>query len=124
MLTRRLILTGLLSGLALPAAAQGKKSLGGSDASVIGIDGSYSAAGMNPDGTKYQGRVEIVQQGDAVEMTWNIGNDTYRGAGRLEGRVLTVDWGDAHPVIYVALANGQLHGTWGNGTAVEKLTPR
>ena len=126
MLTRRLILTGLLSGAALPVAAQGKKGAGAEDgmSRAIGVDGRYSAAGMNADGSKYEGQVDITQQGDAVEFTWVVGNDTFRGQGSIEGRVVTVDWGDSHPVIYVAMSDGTLHGTWGNGTALEKLTPR
>ncbi len=123
MLTRRLILAGLATGLAVPARAQGKK--GATDTmALLGVDGVYDAHGMNPDGTTYSGRVDIVQQGDAVEMTWAIGSDTYRGQGTLEGRVLTVDWGAATPVVYVVMPNGELHGTWDGGTALEKLTPR
>ena len=48
----------------------------------------------------------------------------HRGVGVLDGRVVTVDWGDATPVIYVVMEDGELHGTWADGTALEKLTPR
>ncbi|MDJ0826135.1 MAG: hypothetical protein QNJ16_11590 [Rhodobacter sp.] len=125
MLTRRLILTGLLAGLALPALAQGKKSAGGDDMTRLpGIDGAYTAAGLNADGSKYRGQVEITQQGDAVEFTWTVGTDTFRGQGTIEARVVTVDWGAATPVIYVVMDDGELHGTWDDGAALEKLTPR
>ncbi|MDJ0630108.1 MAG: hypothetical protein QNJ44_17770 [Rhodobacter sp.] len=125
MQTRRLILTGLLAGLALPAAAQGKKSAGGDDMTrLIGIDGRYASQGRNPDGSTYRGRAEITQQGDAVEITWVIDGSTFRGAGTLDGRVLTVDWGEPTPVVYVVMQDGELHGTWADGTALDKLTPR
>jgi hypothetical protein len=92
---------------------------------VAGIDGSYTAYGRNPDGSEYRGRCDIVQQGDAVEFTWTIGNATpNRGSGVIEGRVVTVDWGDETPVVNVLMEDGELHGTWSDGRAFEKLTPR
>ncbi len=122
--TRRLILAGLLSGLAvLPARAQGKKSSAAADPGTS-IAGSYTAAGLNADGSKYSGTTEIVEQGDAVEFTWLVQGDTMRGSGTREGRVVTVDWGAATPVIYVIMPDGTLHGTWDDGATLEKLTPR
>ncbi len=77
--TRRLILAGLLSGLAvLPARAQGKKSSAAADPGTS-IAGSYTTAGLNADGSKYSGTTEIVEQGDAVEFTWLVQGDTMRG---------------------------------------------
>ena len=124
MLTRRTLLSAIAALTAAPALAQGKK--GGSDSMTRApaIGGTYDAKGMNPDGSGYSGTVEIVLDGADVDFTWRIGNDTYRGAGQLDGRVATVDWGDAHPVIYVVMDDGELHGTWADGTALEKLTPR
>ena len=127
MLTRRRLLSGLAILAATPAFAQGKKSSGSDGDSMnrlIGNDGTYSARGLNADGTAYEGRVDITQQGDAVEFTWNVGEDVFRGQGSIEGRIVTVDWGDATPVIYVVMDDGELHGTWADGTALEKLTPR
>jgi len=131
MLTRR----GLLSATAIlttyfvtapaPVLSQGKKAGSGDGMTrLIGIDGSYRAAGLNADGSSYSGTVEITQQGDAVEFTWHVGDDIFRGAGPIEGRVVTIDWGDTYPVIYVVMDDGELHGTWADGTAMEKLTPR
>ena len=126
---RRIIVAALLAATAGAAWAQGKKGSGNNSsndgmARVLGIDGTYSAYGRNPDGSDYEGRCEIVQQGDAVEFTWFIGDGENRGAGNIDGRVVTVDWGDATPVVYVVMDDGELHGTWADGTAFEKLTPR
>ena len=123
MFHRRLILAGLLSAVAAPALAQGKKGSGSASGSTNSIAGSYTALGSNPDGTTYEGRCEITQQGHAVEFTWHIGDGTNSGSGIVEGRIVTVDWGDAHPVIYVIMPDGELHGTWADGAAFEKLTP-
>ena len=120
--TRRLIFTGLIASavlLPLTATAQARK-----DAPAREIAGSYSADGMNADGSRYAGAVEITQTGKTIQVAWSIAGDTYAGTGTLEGRVLTVDWGSATPVIYVVMDDGELHGTWGDGSALEKLTPR
>lgn len=57
-------------------------------------------------------------------MTWLVNGDTIRGQGTREGRILTIDWGDKTPVIYVVMPDRTLHGTWDDGLALEKLTPR
>lgn len=124
MLTRRRILSGLALCIAAPALAQGKKSAGTAGGSLRGIDGRYKAEGLNADGSSYSGTVDIVQQGDAVEITWNVQGQTFRGAGQIEGRVVTIDWGEATPVVYVVMEDGELHGTWDDGKALERLLPR
>ena len=125
MLTRRGTLSGLALIAATPALAQGKKSAGAGDSfdRLLGIDGHYRARGLNTDGNSYDGRVDIVQQSDVVEITWVIRKETVRGAGRIEGRVVTVEWGDTSPVFYLVMDDGELHGTWDDGLALEKLTP-
>ncbi|MCG6903328.1 MAG: hypothetical protein LJE68_11680 [Rhodobacter sp.] len=126
MLTRRVLLTSAAALIAAPALAQGKKGAGGGESMsrLIGIDGSYTAYGRNPDGSEYNGRCEITQQGDAVEFTWHVAAQPNRGQGVIEGRVVTVDWGDTTPVVYVVMPDGELHGTWADGRAFEKLTRR
>lgn len=115
-LTRRALALALatLPALAGPLAAQ----------SEMPISGAYRAEGMNPDGTTYSGTVQIADQGGIVAINWQIGSSNYSGRGIRDGRVLTVDWGDDAPVIYVVMSNGQLHGTWNNGTALERLIPQ
>jgi hypothetical protein len=126
MLNRRAILPGLaLLALAQPLAAQGKKSAGPDTARTVrGIDGRYKSEGLNADGSSYTGTADIVQQGDAIEITWNVQGQTFRGAGLIEGRVVTIDWGEATPVVYVVMDDGELHGTWDDGKALERLLPR
>ncbi len=119
--SRRQILTTLVAIFLAPrAVAQGKKRESG----PIMIAGGYRAEGRNPDGSAYSGIVEISQSGQDVAIAWRVGTDAYRGVGVVEGRVVTIDWGAAAPVIYVVMPDGALHGTWNDGTALERLTPR
>ena len=88
------------------------------------VGGTYAAEGRNPNGTTYRGTVWIDDAGDAVSVDWEVGSSSYSGTGTIQGNVLVVNWGDAYPVYYVILPDGALHGTWANGTALEKLTPQ
>lgn len=88
------------------------------------LTGSYTAQGLNANGSAYSGTVEMAENGSTVAVTWTVGAQNYAGVGQREGRVLTVNWGAAAPVIYVVMPDRTLHGTWDNGRALEKLTPR
>lgn len=85
--------------------------------------GNYRVQGKNPNGSSYSGTVMISKSDDTYFLVWKISNSTYSGSGKLAGRVLTVDWGDSSPVIYILKNDGQLVGTWSRGTATETLTP-
>lgn len=124
MLTRRFALTAIAASAAAPALAQGKKSTGKADDGPLpgAVAGRYTAFGRNPDGSSYEGRCDVIQQGSIVEFAWTIDGDSTAGDGVVEGRVVTVDWGDDTPVVYVIMPDGELHGTWADGTALEKLT--
>ncbi|MDJ0931064.1 hypothetical protein [Breoghania sp.] len=61
--------------------------------------------------------------GDIAHFRWDIAGQIYRGTGRLNGNVLTVDWGLADPVIYIVNDDGTLSGTWDRGRASERLVP-
>lgn len=112
MLTRRFLFAALITlALAPPALAQS-------------ILGTYSADGRNPDGSSYSGTVWIDQAGKGFAFRWQIGNQSYTGSGTQSGDVVTVNWGDAHPVYYLVMPDGELHGTWADGRGLEKLTPR
>ena len=106
---RRIFLTFTLTLFALPALAQS-------------IAGNYTAFGMNPDGSKYTGSVVIHEAGSRkISMTWQVGTQSYKGTGIREGRVVTIHWGAATPVVYVTMPGGELHGTWNGGEALERL---
>lgn len=118
MIARRLVLSGMMVSLAAGSVvAQGKK------AETADISGRYFADGRNPDGSTYEGRVNIDQSGNDVEFTWYVSSSPTEGRGTIDGRLVTVDWGDTFPVIYVIMPDGTLQGTWADGTALEKLTP-
>lgn len=97
--------------------------LGGWAAQAADISGNYRVNGRNPNGSAYKGSVQIVDNNGATAVSWQVGR-AYSGVGRIEGRVLTVDWGSADPVIYVINPDGTLYGTWAKGKALELLTPR
>jgi hypothetical protein len=84
-------------------------------------EGTYSAAGRNPDGSTYTGTVEVSRQGRKFTLIWQVGADSYRGVGSLEGNVLTVDWGDTTPVVYALTGDGVLQGLWSGGRGSENL---
>lgn len=87
------------------------------------LAGVYDCQGRNPNGSTYSGTVTVSQNGGELAFSWDVGS-SYRGTGFQDGRVVTIDWGDANPVVYVVMPNGALHGTWANGLALERLTPR
>lgn len=110
-ITRRASLGIAAVVLAAPLAAQ-----------QADLSGAYKAEGRNPDGSKYSGTAIIGQQGNAVQINWSVGNQAYSGSGIVNGQVVVVNWGQPDPVVYVVMANGDLHGTWAAGTALERLT--
>ncbi len=113
MFKRRTVMAGLaatLTAMATPGLAQ----------NAYNIEGPYTAYGMNADGSKYSGAVQILQNGNSVDVYWNVAGQNYSGKGVVQGSVVTVDWGASTPVIYVLVGN-ELHGTWDGGRALERL---
>lgn len=87
--------------------------------------GSYAVQGSTPEGAKYEGSVVISgEAASGFHVVWTIGGETYEGTGTLSGTTLTVDWGQAEPVVYKISADGAtLTGKWGKrGRGREKLT--
>jgi hypothetical protein len=117
-LTRRHLIPALLAlpliGAALPGAAH--------DDQILDIAGLYRVEGRNSDGSAYGGRVLLSQDQAKVRVGWTVGSQTYSGEGVLQGRILTVNWGAATPMIYVVVGR-ELHGTWDGGRALERLIP-
>ncbi len=93
-------------------------------AQVLDISGAYRVEGRNPDGSAYTGTAAVTQQGSAVHINWTVANQTYAGSGLRNGQVVVINWGQAEPVVYVVMGNGELHGTWNRGTALDRLLPQ
>jgi len=87
------------------------------------ISGTYFVYGRHGDGRAFEGTATIAAEADGYVIEWLIGAASYNGIGVLEGRVLTVEWGTEAPAIYVVMPDGELHGTFEDGLAVELLTP-
>jgi len=96
--------------------------LTGTLAALAEIAGDYFVYGRNPDGSAYDGTLQIADNGDgSYTVNWQVGSN-YSGRGELKGDVFTVDWGDTDPAVYVVMPDGELHGTWGDGLGLEMLT--
>ncbi|MDC7787212.1 caspase family protein [Rhodoplanes sp. TEM] len=87
------------------------------------VAGIYRAEGRNPDGTRYRGMAALQPDGARMRFTWWIGNQVYRGTGEFAGRMLVVDWGEKHPVVYTLDSGPVLEGEWADGTATDRLVP-
>ena len=89
----------------------------------LGVTGQYRVDGRNPDGSPYSGVARVIQIGDRINITWEIAGRRFEGQGVVQGDEITVDWGDATPVIYIVLDDGTLSGTWAAGRGSDVLTP-
>lgn len=111
--------------LALPVLAVGSASVNAAPKAVYlpQIEGTYSVQGLNPNGTRYQGRVTITVKNDTAFFRWDIAGQKFHGQGPLTGKTLIIDWGEDDPVIYQINSDGTLFGTWAGGKASETLRP-
>lgn len=88
------------------------------------IAGAYRVEGRNADGSAYSGQLVLSTRGETYLGDWTIADQAYRGVGQLDGRVLTLQWSEgAEPVVYVLMPDGELHGTWSDGRALERAAP-
>jgi uncharacterized caspase-like protein len=85
------------------------------------LTGVYRSNGTNPDGSRYRGTTAVTMDGDRVRFTWWIGSRVFTGMGQFAGRMLVVNWGAKHPVIYSFGPRGDLDGEWADGTATDRL---
>ena len=92
-------------------------------AARLELAGIYRVAGTNPNGSQYHGMVALSQKGDEFNLTWWIGRQVFHGTGHFAGKMLVVNWGDKHPVIYTFGDGGALDGEWADGSATEQLFP-
>lgn len=90
-------------------------------AQQFNVSGLYNIEGSNPNGTRYRGTVTVKKTGDTYIFNWKVGT-AYSGKGKLEGDIMTANWGDKYPVIYKVEDGGnRLVGKWANGAASETL---
>jgi hypothetical protein len=85
------------------------------------VTGVYRAEGSNPSGSRYHGIAAITPHGERIRVRWWIGRQVFNGTGEYAGRMLVVNWGAKHPVVY-SFAGERLKGEWADGTATEDLT--
>jgi uncharacterized caspase-like protein len=85
------------------------------------LSGLYRSEGTNPDGSRYRGMAAVVAEGDRLRFTWWIGTRVFSGVGQFAGRMLVVNWGASHPVVYTFGPRGTLDGEWADGTATDRL---
>jgi hypothetical protein len=88
---------------------------------VPSLAGVYRSSGTNADGSKYSGIAAITPAGEGLRFTWWIGKEVYSGIGTWAGRMLVVDWGRKHPVVYTFPGGDNLDGEWADGTATDRL---
>lgn len=125
---RRLFLAAAFGAISSPLFAQSRKTTGDTDVMALKapprIAGRYTSLGINADGSKYEGVALITQNDNDMTITWVVNGQESSGNGTIDGRVVTVIWGDTFPAFYIIMDDGSLHGTYSDGLALEKLTPR
>jgi hypothetical protein len=84
------------------------------------LAGLYRVTGTNPNGSRYSGMLTLTPRQGGYDFRWWIGRDVFAGSGQFAGRMLVVDWGQKHPVIYT-LGGDRLNGEWADGSATENL---
>ena len=85
------------------------------------LTGVYRADGANPDGSRYRGITAVNQNAGRIQFKWWIGKQVFSGTGEFAGKMLVVQWGQKHPVIYMPDKHGFLNGEWADGKASERL---
>jgi hypothetical protein len=88
----------------------------------LGLSGLYHVEGSNPDGSRYAGMASLTPAGDQYLFTWWIARQVFSGVGEFAGRMMVVNWGAKHPVIYTVEPDKNLSGEWADGTATDRLT--
>jgi len=88
------------------------------------LAGQYEVWGRNIDGAAYTGTAEIRDDGANVTIFWTTTVGAYSGTGTRDGNVVLIDWGSEYFIVYTVMDDGELHGTWADGYALDRLSPR
>jgi hypothetical protein len=100
------------------------------NADTLTLSSHYSAAGTNPDGSKYTGTVAVQTLSNTTfAIQWTIGGALYKGFGMRRNDALAATYtinGEPGLIIYKVDGN-ELDGLWSvrgeNGSGSEHLTP-
>jgi hypothetical protein len=89
------------------------------DAESNDLVGVYQCRGMNPDGTAYEGVVEIARIADTYRVHWRLNNNVnVIGVGIFSGGVFAVSYfGGAPGVVVYRIDGSRLVGEWTMGGA-------
>jgi len=75
----------------------------------------FAISGRNPNGSAYQGDLEVLPRGSTTLLTWRVGDERFRGVGLVDENLLAVGWGTTEAglgVIVYRIEDDKLHGTW------------
>lgn len=83
------------------------------------LGGTYKCDGINPDGSAYQGLVEIARVNDTYRVRWDLANDvSVMGVGIMSNGVFAVSYFGGTPAVVVYKIDGRrLVGEWTMGAA-------
>lgn len=78
-----------------------------------GIVGAYTAVGTNPDGSGYEGTLDVTANGDVFHWAWDFDGE-YLGVGIQQENVVSVAWGgdECYVVSYIIQEDGVISGLW------------
>lgn len=80
------------------------------------IVGVYECEGKNPDGTPYNGFVEVIQVQGTFCVHWILGDGEVWGVGAVSNGVFAVSyWGGAPAVVVYKMDGNRLVGEWTMG---------
>ena len=85
------------------------------------LPGLYRLTGTNPNRSGYYGMATITADGDKLRFTWWMGKEVFTGVGQFAGRMVVVNFGARHPVVYTIEPDGILDGEWADGSATDQL---
>lgn len=88
------------------------------------LAGMYDVWGRNLDGAAYEGSAEVRDDGETINIFWNTTAGVYSGTGARDGNIILIDWGSDYLIVYTIMEDGELHGTWADGYALDRLSPR
>ena len=88
------------------------------------LAGMYDDWGRKLDGAAYEGSAEVRDDGETINIFWNTTAGVYSGTGARDGNIILIDWGSDYLIVYTIMEDGELHGTWADGYALDRLSPR